>query len=161
MYTTDYSQMTVGDLYQSTRGLYKKESTTNFARAWVMAENIMEVRNLIIDWCDALNDGSIKHRLPDPFNKMTQNEADKLIKILDDEFDYEFRNRASNLGVEKSVDLSERLSSSQRLAMAQAIRATKKSRSQIATEVRERQKAGEVLPPQGWTHQTYFGQTVG
>lgn len=161
MYTTDYSQMTVGDLYQHTRGLYKRENATSFARAWVMAENIMEIRNLVIDWCNALNDGSIKYRLPDPFNKMTQDEADKLIRILDDEFDYEFRNRASNLGVEKSVDLSERLSSPQRLAMAQAIRATKKSRAQIAAEVRERQKAGETLPPQGWTHQTYFGQTVG
>ena len=155
----DYSNTNIADLYQHTKYEYNNEKDTVVyrARAWIMAENIMEVRNLVIDWCKSLDDGSIKYRLPNPLGDLTQRQADKIILILDDEFDMEFRTRSAGLGLTAQTDLTNRLEPQQRLAMAQAIKSVKKSKIQIAREARKRLDAGESLPPKGWVMQHYSG----
>ena len=149
-----YQNITPRTLYQSCMPGPWGQTTGNDndlirACAWVEAENVYAVWKVVCDWFDALEDGSVQHRLPDPLWQppegkapLTQEAADTLIEHLDDDFMLERTRFRGRLAPEFS-----RLEAPQRLAFAQAIWDVLKTRSQVIDEAKRRLDAGEELPP--------------
>jgi len=138
-----YENMKVADIYLS----MPKNRVASTADYWVEAENIFTVRAIFIDWFNAMEDGSAANRYPD-LNDATyiMEDADKLVKELDADFDIEKR-RYHGLKVEAGPGY-ERLAPHSRLAFAQEVFGAVLSESEIYIEAKRRLEAGETIPPE-------------
>ncbi len=160
--STDYSKTSVVDFYGAIRTSWAPWRTKksdpeeeaqeaageafNLACAWVEAENVWEVRKLVCRWFDDLESGAANVQYPDPFKStLSQEEADSLIKELDEEF-YREKGRWGSLSVEAGPEFS-RLASHARIVFVEELKAVLKSRDEIIEEARERLESGEQLPP--------------
>ena len=136
--------MTAQQIYQS--GSQFSSPWNNNMEAWVCAQNDMEVRQVIIDWFYALENGTAEMRLPDPRDEtLTQEKADKIIKAIDDDFAIE-KNRYHGLNVDKGPEFFERLSPRGRFTMSQEILAVLLTPEQIEEIAAKKIKAREALP---------------
>ena len=139
----DFSKITVEDIYKSAMIPYL--SIVSPAELWIEAENIMEIRAIVIEWYKALENGSAFKRFPDRKNKdVTMSQAKKMISNLDKDFMTESY-RWEKLKVEAGPEFS-RLPDCAQLAFAQQLKKTMKTSAEIATEATKRLLAGEILP---------------
>lgn len=138
-----YGRMTLESMYQITQKGY---DLAHVSLAWVEAENIMEIRSLMSNWFDAMEDGTANKRFQDPRGPVISlEEAERMIAEIDDDFNIE-SNRWRGLGVEAGPDYF-RLEPHAKIAFVQQILMTIKSISQLEEEVFNRQKIGEQIPP--------------
>lgn len=146
----NYTHLTTGEIFlhcRRTRG----DSKDAQALAWVEAENIMRVREIIIDWFYALENGVAHYRRPNPANHIVSpKQANQMIEKIDDDFEHEFKKRSNALGIDYTPELS-RLGEDQKLALAQEISCTKLNENDLERITWDRLKQGEKLPPNGWT----------
>lgn len=121
------------------------------ARAWVEAENIHQVWELVQRWFEMMESGEAINRYPDPFWRdkdfpgkvpLTQEVADVFIEELDTDFMLEKSRFQGRLGPEFA-----RLPPHARLAFVQEVYKVIKTSAQIQKEAEERLAAGETLPP--------------
>ena len=113
------------------------------AAEWVEAENIFAVRAVIIEWFNALNDGTANDRYPDPTclegppgEPITEERADKFVEELEDDMLKESV-RFRGLGKEVGPGFP-RLEPHARLAFMQAMWQVMKTKEQIKSEALER-----------------------
>jgi len=152
-----YANMTVAELYTSVKFSYPYVSTSEDAAVgWIEAENIFDVRAIIIEWFDALNDGTANDRYPDPIclegppgKPITEERADKFIEELEADMLKEWM-RFGSLGREAGPGF-DRLEPHARMAFMQAVWQVMKTMDQIQEEAAERTKAKE-LPPAVLNH---------
>lgn len=91
-----------------------------------LPEPVRKARELLEDWFGAMENGSVEQRLPDPLYSVTisQERADKIVALLDEEFDREL-SWASNPDVDgggyNTGPGFSRLRPIQRLALAQQL----------------------------------------
>ena len=89
---------------------------------------VADMMFLLDDWLDALEDGSINLRLPDPFyirpngkENWTEDDLDRIVKAIDAEIDMEVpRAPGTSVGAKAGTDFY-RMTYEQRLAFAQAL----------------------------------------
>lgn len=111
----------------------------------VEAENIFEVREIVIGWFEALEKGLADNRFPDPRGlEISQERADKFIGMLDDEFMQE-SGRFGALKVATGPEFC-RLSPRARRAFAQQVLQKAKQPKEILEEAIQRVRKGEVFP---------------
>lgn len=120
------------------------------AYAWIEAENIYAVWEIVQKWFELLEGGQTNNIFPDPFwkhsnypkkKKLTQEVANNFIKELEADLEIETRYNSS---LSSGFD---RLSSHARLAFVQAIYQVMKTSEEILEEVEIRLANGEKLPP--------------
>lgn len=91
----------------------------------VLPKGVQACRKVLEDWFRAMEDGSIRNRLPDPFYpaKITQEAADNIVKIIDMEYERELRSWAyqKTAGGYNVGPGFERLGPEQRIALAQIL----------------------------------------
>lgn len=92
-----------------------------------LPQHVQDARALLQEWFAAMEDGSSDRRLPDPQHPsgITPEQADALVKALDDGFERELRLWANKDGVDGGPFVAgpefHRLAMSQRLALAQQL----------------------------------------
>ena len=122
-------------------------SPQDHALAWVEAVNAKAVWAVVISWFDALQDGSIVQRLPDPLwrsrrgHLVTQEIADTLVQEMDEDFDLEKGRFPA--GADSGPALS-RMLPAQRLAFAQHYFTVLLTRDELLTEAARALAAGEI-----------------
>lgn len=119
------------------------------AYAYVEAENVARVWEVVQEWYEAMESGDASDRYPDPDwtdppgrRNLTQELADAMILEMDADFDLEKNRYPDGRGPE-----FKRLPAHARLAFAQQLRLVMKSPAEIEQETRERLAKGEPLPP--------------
>ena len=152
-----YANMTVEVLYNSVRFTVKRvimpDETEEekvlgeqllSAREWVEAENIFAVREVIIEWFNAMNEGVANDRYPDPLNLegppgelITEERADEFVEALE-------QARFKGLGKEEGPGFP-RLEPHARIAFMQAMWQVMKTDKQLRLEAKERLES-EDLP---------------
>lgn len=148
----DYTDTKTAGIYLQCRKV-NRATHISWAMSWIEAENIMQLREIVCDWYYALENGSIQYRLPDLMdNNVTQNKADDLIQILDEEFEIETIQRGHVLDIDCGPNLF-RMHPTQRLAFAQSFYAKMLTEEQIEEQAWLRLKAGEKLPPLNWSQE--------
>jgi hypothetical protein len=145
----DYTNITVSDFFLAARNS-KPDIPEGDAIAWVEAENVKVIREIVIDWFKSIEDKTVNFRCPDSFSPVTMGDAERMSFILDTEFSSELRERRKELGG-RIIPGFTFLFPSQKLALTQEIVAAKKTPVQIFTEAKRRYKDGEKFPPDGWT----------
>ena len=149
-----YSNMTVREIWENARwsnderaGWTKRQTESRVFRdayAWVEAENIMLVREIVCRYFDALQADTLEDFAANPFDTtVTQDMADKLVEELDADFQIE-SGRFPDGGVGPEMH---RLPPEKRLAMAQEVFASIMTSQQIMAEVKRRKKAKIPTPP--------------
>ena len=113
------------------------------AAEWIEAENVFDVRAVLIEWFDALNDGTANDRYPDPTclegppgEPITEERADKFVEVLEDDMLKE-SGRFRGLGKEVGPGFP-RLEPHARLAFMQAVWQVMKTKEQIKLEAIDR-----------------------
>lgn len=119
------------------------------AYAYVEAENVAKVWEMVQEWFEAMESGEAWNRYPDPDwvdppgrKPLTQEVADAMIDEMDADFDLEKNRYPDGRGPE-----FKRLPPHARLALAQGLRAILKTPGEIEQETEERLAKGEQLPP--------------
>lgn len=121
------------------------------AKAWVEAENAIEIWGLIQEWFEMLENNTAIHQYPDIFwendkypdlKPLTQDVADEFVEELDADFMLE-KNRFQGRG---APDFN-RLAPHSRMAFAQAFYRITMSEKQITEKARELVDAGTKIPP--------------
>lgn len=108
--------------------------------AQIEAEMILEVREVVLAFVEGLQRGELRW-VPDPDSPLTQERADEMVQIIDDDFNKEL------IRTQKaSLRLMENTTSAQRLALAQRISATLRSEDSIMEEAEERLGRVELEP---------------
>lgn len=126
-----------------------KDATVEFcnAVAWLEAENIFAVFQLIIAWFKLMESGEAANRYPSPGGTVTQEQADLLISELDADFAKESNRWPVDAEGKAWGPEFSRLLPHSRRAFAEEIRAILKTEAQILAEALERLAKGEKLPP--------------
>ncbi len=121
------------------------------ARAWVEAENVYEVWNLVQRWFDMISSWEAMNRYPDPLWNdedypdkvpLTQEIADNFIEEMDADFMLEKSRFQGRLAPEFA-----RLPPHARLAFVQEAYRVIRSTAEIHEDAGERLSVGEVMPP--------------
>ena len=137
-------------LYTSIISASDSASDVAKARAWIEAENVYEVWQIVQKWFDFMKAKLVGHQLPSPYwqddlypdkTKLTQSVADLLVKEIDEDFMLE---KTRFMG-RKAPNFS-RLPPGARLSFAREIYRVMKSQKAINIEADERLAKGEVFP---------------
>lgn len=140
-----YSNISVDRMYSEVT--QRQHDREHAALAWAEAENIIEIRDLLCSWFDAMENGTADKRSLDPRGPaVSLEEAEMMIAEIDDDFNKE-KNRWESLEVEAGPDYF-RLAPAAKIAFVQQILMTIKSMGQLEKEVWARQKADEQISPE-------------
>ena len=121
------------------------------ARAWVEAENIFQMWELVQKWFELMESGEAENRYPDPFWKdedfsdkvlLTQEVAHAFIEEMDADFMLEKNRFQGRLAPEFA-----RLPAHARMAFVQDAYKIIKTSHQINDETDKRLSSGDSLPP--------------
>ncbi len=121
------------------------------ARAWVEAENVFEMWQLVQQRFELMESGEAADRYPDPFwrdddypekRPLSQEVADSFIEEMDADFMLEKSRFQGRLAPEFA-----RLPDASRLAFVQEGYKIVKTSAEIQKEAEKRLESGEVLPP--------------
>ena len=150
-----YDNVTPHTLYQSCRSSSwegsDRNDTITQARAWIEAENIYKVWELVQKWFDHMKSGDAANRYPDPYWKdddypdkapLTQEVVDRFIEEMDADFMLEKNRFQGRLAPEFA-----RLPAHARMDFVQEVYKIIKTTAEIEKEAEERLEAGEALPP--------------
>lgn len=90
-----------------------------------LPRGVQACRAVLEDWFHAMEDGTVASRMPDPFYPVSiaQESADKIVEIIDNEFNRELRSWAYQevAGGFTHVPGFQRLGPEQRVALAQVL----------------------------------------
>lgn len=151
-----YENMAVEELYVSLKysstshRIYGSILTAEeVACDWVEAENMMAIRLILIEWFDALQDGTANDRYPDPLNMeapagkpITQERADLFVEELEEDMLME---KARFRGLKREAGPGyTRLEPHARIAFMQAVWRVMLTPEEIKSEARRRLKKKDL-----------------
>jgi len=143
---TDYSTTTVEDLFME---IVKKPEPLDQtpAEMWIEAENVMELKKLLVKWFYMMEDGTAFMKKPDPLNSSwNEKRARKLVEELDLDFNIE-STRWPSYDVEEGPEYI-RLTGGSLIAFAQEYDKIRKKYSEIKEEAKRRLDKGEKILPE-------------
>lgn len=144
-----YYNVGVRTLYETCRSHYSGHPLQE-AMAWIEAEDIVAVWKIVQAWFERMEDGTARHRFPDPFwdharwgrkRPLTQQIADRIIAEMDADFEIERARFPQGVGPEFA-----RLPPHARLAFAQEVYGVIKTEGEIEEEATRRTRRGERFP---------------
>ena len=141
-----YADITIDQIFEVTRAGKNRHDRYVMAYAWIEAENIMDLRQLISNWFQLIETGESDGTYPSINSSITQKEADHLIEELDADFQIE-RARFPDSDPEAGPAFV-RLLPHSRLAFVEEIKKILKQSDQLEYEARKRIDSGEIIPPE-------------